>query len=53
MPWRWGEVLPAKALSDDSADGWVLVTVDGYPLGWGKQVRGRLKSHLPRWLRVL
>ena len=33
------------------AKGWVLVTVDGFPLGWGKRVQGRLKSHLPSWLR--
>ena len=30
---------------------WVLVTVEGFPLGWGKIVQGRLKSHLPSWLR--
>jgi NOL1/NOP2/fmu family ribosome biogenesis protein len=41
-----GEVLPS-----DGPKGWVLVTVDGYPLGWGKRVQGRLKSHLPTWLR--
>ena len=41
-----GEVLPASG-----SDGWVLVTVDGFPLGWSKRVLGRLKSHLPRWLR--
>ncbi len=41
-----GEVLPAPGL-----DGWVLVTVDGFPLGWGKRVQGRLKSHSPKWLR--
>ncbi|HBX70054.1 MAG TPA: SAM-dependent methyltransferase [Chloroflexi bacterium] len=41
-----GEVLPALG-----PDGWVLVTVDGFPLGWGKRVQGRLKSHLPSWLR--
>ena len=43
-----GEVLPSSG-----PDGWVLVTVDGYPLGWGKRVQGRLKSHLPSWLRQL
>ena len=30
---------------------WVLVTVDGFPLGWGKIVQGRIKSHFPNWLR--
>ena len=41
-----GEVLPSKG-----RDGWTLVTLDGYPLGWGKRVNGRLKSHTPKWLR--
>ena len=41
-----GEVLPSEG-----RDGWTLVTLDGYPLGWGKRVNGRLKSHTPKWLR--
>jgi len=41
-----GEVLPCEG-----PNGWVLVAVDGFPLGWGKRVQGRLKSHLPTWLR--
>ncbi len=41
-----GEVLPRAAPA-----GWTLVTVDGFPLGWGKQVGQRLKNHYPRgWL---
>ena len=31
--------------------GWVLLCVDGYPLGWGKRVAGSMKSHYPRGLR--
>jgi NOL1/NOP2/fmu family ribosome biogenesis protein len=31
--------------------GWVLATIEGFPLGWGKIVQGRLKSHIPSWLR--
>lgn len=31
--------------------GWVLVRVDGFGLGWGKGVNGRLKNHYPRALR--
>jgi NOL1/NOP2/fmu family ribosome biogenesis protein len=41
-----GEVLPAPG-----PDGWLLITVDGFPLGWGKRVGGRIKSHSPKWLR--
>ena len=31
-------------------DGWVLVTVQGYPLGWGKYSKGNFKNrYLPGW----
>ena len=38
-----GETIPS-----DGTPGWVLVTVDGWPLGWGKRVQGVLKNHYPR-----
>lgn len=32
--------------------GWLVLTVDGYPLGWGKRVQGNVKNHFPRgWVR--
>jgi 16S rRNA C967 or C1407 C5-methylase (RsmB/RsmF family)/NOL1/NOP2/fmu family ribosome biogenesis protein len=31
--------------------GWVLVRVNGFGLGWGKGVNGRLKNHYPHHLR--
>ena len=31
----------------EGPDGWVLMAVDGYALGWGKRVRGRVKNHYP------
>ncbi len=43
--------LRGETLASTGEDGWTLVTVDGYPLGWGKRVAGRLKSHYPRGLR--
>ncbi len=33
--------------------GWLVVRVDGLPLGWGKRVRDTVKNHLPRGLRSL
>jgi NOL1/NOP2/fmu family ribosome biogenesis protein len=48
MRYLRGEVLPSSG-----PNGWVLVTVDGYPLGWGKRVQGRLKPHFPTWLRSM
>jgi len=44
-----GEALPAA----DCPDGWTLVTVDGFPLGWGKVSGGLLKNHYPKGLRLL
>lgn len=32
--------------------GWCAVTVDGYPLGWGKASGGVLKNHFPKYLRL-
>jgi NOL1/NOP2/fmu family ribosome biogenesis protein len=46
MAYLHGEVLPIPG-----PDGWVLVAVDGFPLGWGKRVQNRVKSHSPKWLR--
>lgn len=43
--------LNGQDLPSPGADGWKVVTVDGFPIGWGKQVNGRLKNHYPRGLR--
>ena len=40
-----GESIPADA------QGWTLVTVSGFGIGWGKGVHGTLKNHYPRgWM---
>lgn len=41
-----GESLPCPE------KGWTAVTVDGYPLGWGKSSGGVLKNHYPKGLRI-
>ncbi len=45
-----GADLPAAHLSP-GPDGWLLIAVDGFGLGWGKRAAGRLKNHYPRALR--
>ena len=40
-----GNVIPT------SQKGWCLVTVDGYPIGWGKGDGVQLKNHYPKGLR--
>ena len=32
-------------------DGWVLIAVEGFPLGWGKRSGGVVKNHYPKALR--
>ncbi|GAB7389068.1 RsmB/NOP family class I SAM-dependent RNA methyltransferase [Bacillaceae bacterium] len=41
-----GESLPVAGKK-----GWTAVLVDGFPLGWGKQVGTQLKNHYPKGLR--
>ncbi len=36
----------------DMDDGWVVVCVDGFPLGLGKAVHGVVKNHYPKGLRL-
>ncbi len=42
-----GETLPS-----DGPSGWTLITVDGWPFGWGKRVQGVMKNHYPRGWQV-
>lgn len=43
--------LRGESFAVDCRDGWVLVCVKGYPLGWGKVQKGRLKNkYLPSWM---
>jgi NOL1/NOP2/sun family putative RNA methylase len=43
--------LRGEVLDWAGEGGWVLVGVDGFPLGWGRGVQNRLKNHYPRGLR--
>ncbi|MEZ4515904.1 MAG: hypothetical protein R3C44_03365 [Chloroflexota bacterium] len=38
-------------IPDPGPNGWLLVSVDGYGLGWAKRVNGRLKNHYPHHAR--
>jgi NOL1/NOP2/sun family putative RNA methylase len=45
--------LKGETIHCDGIKGWRLMTVDGFPLGWAKQVQGFLKNAYPpgwRWL---
>lgn len=45
--------LRGESLPSSGEDGWVLVCIEGWPLGWGKRVHGIVKNHYPRhWIRA-
>lgn len=43
--------LRGESLPSSGDDGWTLVTIDGFPLGWGKRIRNLLKNAYPHGLR--
>lgn len=43
--------LRGEALMLDGENGWNLVLLNGYPLGWGKRSGQILKNHYPKGLR--
>lgn len=44
--------LRGESIPSEGPDGWVLVGVDEFPLGWAKRVQGELKNHYPKELRA-
>lgn len=45
--------LRGETINCDKEKGWILVTVDGYPLGWGKVVDKKLKNKYQASWRML
>ena len=48
-----GETLVLEGEETEAPDGWQLVCVDGYPLGWGKKNRTSLKNKYHSGWRLL
>ena len=46
------EYLRGNTLNTNQRRGWVLVSIEGIPLGWGKESNGILKNHYPKGLRI-
>ncbi|WP_195940518.1 RsmF rRNA methyltransferase first C-terminal domain-containing protein [Romboutsia sp. 1001713B170131_170501_G6] len=44
--------LRGNTINTGQSRGWVLVTVENIPLGWGKESNGVLKNHYPKGLRI-
>jgi NOL1/NOP2/sun family putative RNA methylase len=43
--------LAGESVTNQGENGWVLITVDGYPIGWGKRVQNVIKNYYPHGLR--
>lgn len=43
--------LAGETLTKPGKPGWVLITFDGFPLGWGKRSGDVIKNHYPKGLR--
>lgn len=49
---RLEKYLRGEVIEDATVrNGWCVVCVHGYPVGWGKAVNGVVKNHLPKGLR--
>jgi NOL1/NOP2/sun family putative RNA methylase len=48
------QYLHGEALQGENRyNGWLLITIDGFALGWGKESNGQIKNHYPKGLRWL
>jgi len=45
--------LHGDTLERNGPDGWALLALGGFPLGWGKRVKGVIKNYYPKGLRWL
>jgi len=50
---RVEKYLRGEVIEGEAKNGWCLVCVDGYPLGFGKAVNGVIKNHFPKGLRLV
>jgi 16S rRNA C967 or C1407 C5-methylase (RsmB/RsmF family)/NOL1/NOP2/fmu family ribosome biogenesis protein len=50
---RVAAYLRGETISSEGTAGWLVVRVEGLPLGWGKRVGSTVKNHLPKGLRTL
>ena len=46
------QYLRGNTINTGNSRGWVLVCVEGIPIGWGKESNGVLKNHYPNGLRI-
>ena len=48
---RLARYLQGHPLEEAGETGWILITVSGFPLGWGRRAQGIIKNTYPKGLR--
>jgi NOL1/NOP2/fmu family ribosome biogenesis protein len=48
---RISSYFSGESIYDKAENAWILVTVDGFPIGWGKRVQNVIKNYYPHGLR--
>ena len=48
---RLEKYLRGETIEAETANGWCIVCVEGFPIGLGKAVNGTIKNHIPKGLR--
>ena len=46
------DYLRGNVINTGQSRGWVLVAVEGVPIGWGKESNGVIKNHYPKGPRI-
>jgi len=49
---EWKKYIRGETIQTGKDRGWILLTVDGYPIGWGKETKGMIKNFYPKGLRI-
>ncbi len=49
---RLKQYLQGHPLDDKGEDGWLLITVAGFPIGWGRRAKSIIKNAYPKGLRL-
>ncbi|MEK4885141.1 RsmF rRNA methyltransferase first C-terminal domain-containing protein [Bacillus sp. FSL W8-0223] len=48
----WERYLHGETIQTGKDRGWILLTIHGFPLGWGKEAKGIIKNFYPKGLRL-
>jgi len=48
---RISSYFSGESFPNSGEDGWILISVDGFPVGWGKRVKNIIKNFYPHGLR--